>query len=71
MWPLLLLIFREIFTTWKNGSLAVDGTDKAFVDKVRDVTEALKKRGIRSLPHKIGTRRITFPSARIMKARSH
>lgn len=33
------------FTTWKNGSLAVKGTDKAFVDKVLQATEALKKKG--------------------------
>jgi nicotinamidase/pyrazinamidase len=33
------------FTTWKNGALAVEGTDKAFVDKVQQVTEALKKKG--------------------------
>ena len=33
------------FTTWKNGSLKVDGTDQAFVDKVKKATEALKKKG--------------------------
>lgn len=33
------------FTTWKHGSLAVKGTDKEFVDKVRQATEALKKKG--------------------------
>lgn len=33
------------FTTWKNGSLAVPGTDKAFVDKVQAATESLKKKG--------------------------
>ncbi|MBI5248539.1 MAG: bifunctional nicotinamidase/pyrazinamidase [Desulfomonile tiedjei] len=33
------------FTTLKNGSLAVGGTDKAFVDKVQQATEALKKKG--------------------------
>ena len=33
------------FTTWKNGSLAVNGTDKAFVDKVREATIALSKKG--------------------------
>lgn len=33
------------FTTLKNGSLAVAGTDKAFVDKVQAATEALKKKG--------------------------
>lgn len=33
------------FTTLKNGSLAVKGTDKAFVDKVQKATEELKKKG--------------------------
>jgi nicotinamidase/pyrazinamidase len=33
------------FTTYKNGSLAVGGTDKAFVDKVQKVTEALSAKG--------------------------
>ena len=33
------------FTTWKNGSLAVDSTDQAFVDKVKKATEILKEKG--------------------------
>jgi nicotinamidase/pyrazinamidase len=33
------------FTTWKNGSLAVNGTDKAFVEKLQKATESLKKKG--------------------------
>ncbi len=33
------------FTTFKKGALAVKGTDKAFVDKVKQATEALKKKG--------------------------
>jgi nicotinamidase/pyrazinamidase len=33
------------FTTWKNGSLAVDGTDRAFVEKVQKATEALSGKG--------------------------
>jgi nicotinamidase/pyrazinamidase len=33
------------FTTWKNGFLAVDSTDKAFVGKVRKATEILKEKG--------------------------
>jgi nicotinamidase/pyrazinamidase len=33
------------FTIWKNGSLAVNGTDKAFVEKLQKATEALKKKG--------------------------
>jgi nicotinamidase/pyrazinamidase len=33
------------FTTYKNGSLAVEGTDKSFVDKVQKSTEALSDKG--------------------------
>jgi nicotinamidase/pyrazinamidase len=33
------------FTTWKKGSLAVEGTDKAFIDKVKKATAELKKKG--------------------------
>jgi len=33
------------FTTWKKGSLAVNGTDESFVNKVEDTTRALKKEG--------------------------
>ena len=33
------------FTKWKNGSLAVEGTDKAFVDKITKATESLAKKG--------------------------
>jgi nicotinamidase/pyrazinamidase len=33
------------FTVWKNGSLAVDGTDKAFVENLQKATEAFKKEG--------------------------
>lgn len=33
------------FTTFKNGALAVDGTDKAFVTKVSKATQWLKDRG--------------------------
>ena len=33
------------FTTWKNGSLAVNGTDKAFIDKIEKATADLKKKG--------------------------
>ncbi len=33
------------FTKLKNGSLAVNGTDKAYVDKVAKATETLKKKG--------------------------
>lgn len=34
------------FTTWKNGSLAVAGTDKAFVDKVESATKQLAGKGL-------------------------
>jgi len=33
------------FTTWKDGSLAVNGTDSVFVDKVQKATEHLKGKG--------------------------
>ena len=33
------------FTTWKNGSLGVDGTDQAFVAKVEKTTVMLKEKG--------------------------
>ncbi len=33
------------FTTWKNGSLAVNGTDQAFVAKVEKTTLMLKEKG--------------------------
>jgi nicotinamidase/pyrazinamidase len=34
------------FTTWKNGSLAVAGTDKAFVEKVESATKDLAAKGL-------------------------
>lgn len=33
------------FTTWKKGSLAVNGTDEAFVKKVEETTKDLKQEG--------------------------
>ena len=33
------------FTTLKKGSLAVEGTDRAYVDQVRQATESLRKKG--------------------------
>ena len=33
------------FTTYKNGSLAVEGTDEAFVNKVQKVTQELRAKG--------------------------
>jgi len=33
------------FTTWKKGSLAVNGADKAFVQKVQKATETLSREG--------------------------
>jgi nicotinamidase/pyrazinamidase len=33
------------FTTREKGSLAVEGTDKAFIDKVKKATAGLKKKG--------------------------
>lgn len=34
------------FTTAKKGSLAVNGTDEAFLNKVKQATENLKKKGL-------------------------
>ncbi|MBW2038121.1 MAG: isochorismatase family protein [Deltaproteobacteria bacterium] len=33
------------FTEWKKGSLAVSGTNKVFIEKVRNATKLLKKAG--------------------------
>lgn len=33
------------FTTWKNGSLAANGTDQVFVEKVEKATRMLKEKG--------------------------
>lgn len=33
------------FTKWKEGSLAVEGSDKAFVDKVEKATQSLSEKG--------------------------
>jgi nicotinamidase/pyrazinamidase len=33
------------FTTWKNGALAVEGTDAAFIEKLREATATLKQSG--------------------------
>jgi nicotinamidase/pyrazinamidase len=33
------------FTTWKKGSLAVNGADKEYVKKVQEATEVLSKEG--------------------------
>ncbi|MCP4694097.1 MAG: isochorismatase family protein, partial [Desulfobacterales bacterium] len=33
------------FTEWKKGSLAVAGTDKAFVDNIYEMTKKLKAKG--------------------------
>jgi len=34
------------FTLWKNGSLAVPGSDEAYVKKVEEVTHCLKRAGL-------------------------
>ena len=34
------------FTTWKNGTLAVTGTDEAYVKKVAEATALFKKEGV-------------------------
>jgi len=33
------------FTTWKSGSLAVEGADQAFVQRVQEATAALAEKG--------------------------
>jgi nicotinamidase/pyrazinamidase len=33
------------FTTWKKGALAVEGTDRAYVEQVRQATESLRRKG--------------------------
>jgi nicotinamidase/pyrazinamidase len=33
------------FTTWKKGALAVEGTDAAFIEKLRKATATLKRSG--------------------------
>ena len=33
------------FTTWKNGSLAVEGTDRSFIDRVQRSTVSLAAKG--------------------------
>jgi nicotinamidase/pyrazinamidase len=33
------------FTTWKNGALAVEGTDAAFIEKLRKASATLKQLG--------------------------
>jgi nicotinamidase/pyrazinamidase len=35
------------FTVWKEGSLAVNGTDKAFIEKIQKATEILSREGYR------------------------
>lgn len=34
------------FTTWKNGSLAVPGTDQVFITKIKKTTKNLKNHGL-------------------------
>jgi len=53
------------FTTPKNGSLAVEGADQAYVDQVRKATEFLRRKGIPSTRPRTGTRRIMSPSTPI------
>lgn len=41
----IVLDLQGDFTALKNGWLAVEGTDQAYVDQVRLVTESLSKKG--------------------------
>jgi len=41
----IVLDLQGDFTTSKNGWLAVEGTDQAYVEQVRLVTESLIKKG--------------------------
>lgn len=41
----LLVDLQGDFTFWKEGALAVDGTDKAYIDSVRDATRRLHRSG--------------------------
>lgn len=34
------------FTTWRNGALAVPGTDQGFIEELCHATEALKRQGL-------------------------
>ncbi len=45
-WAVVVVDVQGDFTTWKHGSLAVAGTDKAYVQKVEAAVEALKAKGI-------------------------
>jgi len=41
----IVLDIQGDFTTWKKGSLAVSGTDEAFVKKVMNITQKLGEKG--------------------------
>jgi len=57
----IVLDLQGDFTTLKNGWLAVEGTDQAYVEQVRLVTESLIKKGYPFMRPRTGIRRITFP----------
>ncbi len=41
----IVLDIQGDFTTWKKGSLAVSGTDEAFIKKVMNITQKLGEKG--------------------------
>ena len=44
-WAVIVTDIQGDFTTWKNGSLAVPGTDETFVRSVESATRMLKEHG--------------------------
>jgi nicotinamidase/pyrazinamidase len=44
---ILVVDIQGDFTTLKNGALAVAGTDQAYLDRVRQASEALRRQGYR------------------------
>jgi nicotinamidase/pyrazinamidase len=45
-WAVVLVDIQGDFTLWKNGSLAVAGSDETYVQKAEAVLRELKKKGI-------------------------
>jgi len=45
-WAVVLVDLQGDFTVWKNGSLAVAGTDEGYVQKVQGALRELKKKGL-------------------------
>ena len=45
-WAVVLVDLQGDFTVWKNGPLAVVGTDEAYVKRVDAALRELKKKGL-------------------------